>query len=154
MTGSAGKSRVIRSPSFSAVSVPDRVSKEIGTPGFSLPFSQSTNAEASVAWPQSSTSFTGVNHRRFQPPETGREMQSLNASSRWRPAASMCYRQVPEDTDRGGIPAKGGSGKGIDQVQLCMHGKGICMRVPIKEWDTGNVSDVKILVRPEHLRDQ
>src|SRR5665647_44098 len=58
--------------------------------------------------------------------------------------------RFPEDTDRGGIPAKGGSGKGIDQVQLCIHGKGICMRVPIKEWDTRSTFQIKILVRSDH----
>jgi hypothetical protein len=42
--------------------------------------------------------------------------------------------RFPENTDRGGIPAKGSTGKGIDQVQLCMHGKEICVRFPIKEW--------------------
>jgi hypothetical protein len=132
VTGSAGKSRVIHSPSFRAVSVPDKVSKVIGRPDCPLPLSKSTKAQASVAWPQSSTSCCGVNHLRFHPPETG----SINAVSEcFISAATCCIHVVSagsfENTDRGGIPAKRGSGKGIDQVQFCMHGKGICVRAPI-----------------------
>ena len=50
--GSAGKSRLIHAPSCRAVSVPESVSKEIGDPVPARPVFQSTNAAASVAWPQ------------------------------------------------------------------------------------------------------
>ena len=48
--------------------------------------SQSTNAAASVAWPHNSTSFSGVNHRRFQSAPSGKR----NAVSECFSSAATC----------------------------------------------------------------
>ena len=84
--GSCGKSMLIQSPSCRTVSVPESVSKAIAWSRGTRPVSQSTNAAASVACPQSSTSFTGVNHRRFQLAPSGKR----NAVSECFSSAATC----------------------------------------------------------------
>ena len=63
-TGVLGKSRVIQPSALDAESIPLRVRNRATASGARCPSCQRRCAEASVAWPQRSTSTRGVNHRR------------------------------------------------------------------------------------------
>ena len=127
--GSAGKSMLIQSSFCRMASVPERVSKAIGFSRETRPVSQRTDAAASVAWPHNSTSFSGVNHRRFQFAPSGKR----NAVSEC--FSSSCHLLHPRrigrtirDTDTRRVAAERGAGEGINKVQFCVHGGEIACR--------------------------
>ena len=139
VTGSAGKLRVIQSPSLSAVSVPDFVSNVTGDPGSAWPAVQRTYAAASVAWPQRSTSRPGG-----EPPQVP-ALLSLMQECRLGVLHLTGHLLHPgrvgrpvQDTDRGGVPAERGPGEGIHQMQLGYSWEGRLYPGTIKDGESGN----------------
>ena len=111
-----------------AASVPLRVEKEIGVSGATLPVLHSTWAVASVACPHSSTSTTGVNHRRrYRPRALGHQESGLGQVHLRGDALHPAVGLLGQQADGRRVAGERPLGEGVDLVRLPKgsHGESI-----------------------------